>query len=152
MHRVYRRRVKKRDAIFGRDQQAITSMRTQAYGQRFYRTTRTNPFGHTCCNRRSPVHSIWRFVAASGSIWRTRVPAATISNPAQSSELRQYAVPDTAPTAEGRLFDLESDRGETTNVALTYPEIVVDMKAVLKQSISAGRSRPLAIPVLKREK
>jgi len=50
---------------------------------------------------------------------------------------------DTAPTAAGQLYELESDPGETRNLALEHPEIVTEMVALLKKSIAAARSRPL---------
>lgn len=61
-------------------------------------------------------------------------------------ELKKYALPDTAPTAPGQLYDLESDPGETTNMAFMHPELVNELDAILKQSIASGRSRPLATP------
>ncbi len=85
----------------------------------------------------------WKYLAHKGSGGNNYE-----SNP----ELKQYALPDTVPTAEGQLFDLESDPGETKNLALIHPEIVTELKAVLTQSIAAGRSRPLALPIPKLEK
>ncbi len=56
--------------------------------------------------------------------------------------LRQYALPDTAPTAPGQLYDLESDPGETTNLYLQRPEIVDALQAKLKETQQSGRSAP----------
>ncbi len=78
----------------------------------------------------------WKYLAHKGSGGNNYE-----SNP----ELRPYPLPDTAPTAAGQLFDLECDPGETTNLALKHPEIVVELEALLKQSLASGRSRPLAI-------
>ncbi len=77
----------------------------------------------------------WKYLAHKGSGGNNYE-----SNP----ELKQYALPDTAPTAAGQLYDLESDPGETRNLALVHPEIVTELNHFLKQSIAAGRSRPLA--------
>ena len=77
----------------------------------------------------------WKYLAHKGSGG---------NNYESSPELKQYALPDLAPSAAGQLYDLESDPGETRNLALTHPEIVIEMNHLLKQSIASGRSRPLA--------
>ena len=56
--------------------------------------------------------------------------------------LQPFALPDTAPTAPGQLYNLRNDPGETTNLSLKHPEIVAELKALLDQSKSSGRSRP----------
>lgn len=56
--------------------------------------------------------------------------------------LKQFALPETAPTAPGQLFDLSHDPGETTNVYFDYPEIVTKLKGLLGESKATGRSRP----------
>jgi arylsulfatase A-like enzyme len=77
----------------------------------------------------------WKYLAHKGSGG---------NNYELKPELKRYALPDTAPSAVGQLFDLESDPGEVTNVALTHPEIVREMDALLRQSIASGRSRPVS--------
>ena len=58
-------------------------------------------------------------------------------------ELKQYSLADTALSAAGQLFDLDSDPGETKNLALQYPEVAETLDRLLKQSIESGRSRPV---------
>ena len=77
----------------------------------------------------------WKYLAHKGSGG---------NNYETNPELKRYALPDTAPTAAGQLFDLEKDPGETENLALKKPEIVEELNALLKQSIATGRSRPFA--------
>ena len=77
----------------------------------------------------------WKYMAHKGSGG---------NNYESSLELKQYALPDTAPSAAGQLYDLESDPGETQNLALQHPEIVGELDTLLKQSIASGRSRPFA--------
>ena len=77
----------------------------------------------------------WKYMAHKGSGG---------NNYESSLELKQYALPDTAPSAAGQLYDLESDPGETQNLALQHPEIVGELNTLLKQSIASGRSRPFA--------
>lgn len=60
----------------------------------------------------------------------------------KNAELKPYALPDTAPTAKGQLYDLESDPGETKNLAMKYPDIVEELEAILQESLASGRSRP----------
>ncbi len=57
-----------------------------------------------------------------------------------SFELKRYKLPEAAPEAEGQLYDLSSDPGETTNLSLKRPEIVAELKALLEQSKREGRS------------
>jgi arylsulfatase A len=56
--------------------------------------------------------------------------------------LDAYILSDTAPEAPGQLYDLTSDPGETTNLYFKHSERVKEMKALLDQSIAAGRSAP----------
>jgi arylsulfatase A len=56
--------------------------------------------------------------------------------------LATFILPDTAPDAPGQLYDLANDPGETTNLYFKHPERVREMKALLGQSIAAGRSAP----------
>jgi len=77
----------------------------------------------------------WKYLAHKGSCG---------NNYETNPELKQNALPDTAPTAAGQLFDFENDLGETENLVVNYPNIVDEQNALLRQSIANGRSRPLA--------
>ena len=57
--------------------------------------------------------------------------------------LDAYILTDTAPDAQGQLYDLAADPGETTNLYYQHPDRVKEMKAMLDQSIASGRSAPL---------
>ena len=46
------------------------------------------------------------------------------------------------PEAIGQLYHLATDPGETKNLSAARPEIVAELKALLEQSKSSGRSRP----------
>jgi arylsulfatase A-like enzyme len=59
-----------------------------------------------------------------------------------TSALKPFSLPDTAPDAPGQLYDLATDPGETQNLYHARPEIVAELKALLEQSKSSGRSRP----------
>jgi arylsulfatase A-like enzyme len=56
--------------------------------------------------------------------------------------LARYAVPEAAPGAPGQLFDLEKDPGETTNLFFTEEAKRKELKALLEQLKSSGRSAP----------
>lgn len=64
-------------------------------------------------------------------------------NDYRSGMLAPFAVPDTAPEAPGQLFDLETDPGEKVNLYFEHPEIVRELKALLEESKTSGRSAPL---------
>jgi arylsulfatase A len=57
-------------------------------------------------------------------------------------ELKPFILPDTARGAPGQLYNLEADPGETKNLYFERPEIVKELKALLDQSKTSGRSRP----------
>jgi arylsulfatase A len=57
-------------------------------------------------------------------------------------QLREFALPDTAPDAKGQLYDLKSDPGETNNLASSQKELAAEMQKLLDDSISQGRSAP----------
>ncbi len=59
-----------------------------------------------------------------------------------SPDLKQFIVPESAPEASGQLYNLAADPGETKNLYATRPEIVIELKSLLEQSKSRGRSRP----------
>lgn len=68
----------------------------------------------------------WKYLAHKGSGG---------NNYANHPMLKEYALPDTAPEAPGQLFDLESDPGETTNLASELPEVAKRMSDLLQQAI-----------------
>jgi len=57
-------------------------------------------------------------------------------------ELKPFALPDTAPKAPAQLYHLDTDPGETTNLFFKHPKIAAELKALLDQSITEGRSAP----------
>ncbi|QDV25713.1 sulfatase family protein [Aureliella helgolandensis] len=75
----------------------------------------------------------WKYLAHKGSGG---------NNYAQHELLKEYQLPDTAPNAEGQLFDLEADPGETQNLAESHPLVAEELSKLLEQSLSAGRSAP----------
>ncbi|MEM1224193.1 MAG: arylsulfatase [Planctomycetota bacterium] len=60
----------------------------------------------------------------------------------QHRHLREFFLPDTAPNAEGQLYDLASDPGETNNLSALEPDIAARLRAQLTLSLESGRSRP----------
>ena len=57
--------------------------------------------------------------------------------------LSRYALPESAEGAAGQLYNLESDPGETTNLWFREPEKLAEMKQLLQQLKSSGRSAPV---------
>lgn len=76
----------------------------------------------------------WKYLAHKGSGG---------NNYQKHALLKQYYIADTAPDAEGQLFNLEDDPGETTNLALEQPAIAKQLKELLAKSIKDGRSTPM---------
>lgn len=58
-------------------------------------------------------------------------------------DLSPFVLPEKEPNAPGQLYDLEKDSGETTNLYFEHPDIVRELKALLENSKTIGRSRPL---------
>ncbi|MDP7131559.1 MAG: sulfatase-like hydrolase/transferase, partial [Planctomycetota bacterium] len=56
--------------------------------------------------------------------------------------LRQFAIPDSAPKAPGQLYNLDEDPGERKNLYLEQPEIVKELKTKLDEFVKNGRSAP----------
>ncbi len=77
--------------------------------------------------RRGP----WKYLDHSGSGG---------NNYERDPGLRQFYIPDSAPAA---LYDLESDPSEKNNLHAAHPDIAAELKALLDQSKTSGRSRPL---------
>ena len=61
-------------------------------------------------------------------------------NDYNNTELKPFALPDTAPDAPGQLYNLETDPGETVNLYFKHPGIVRELKALLESSKAQGRS------------
>jgi arylsulfatase A-like enzyme len=57
--------------------------------------------------------------------------------------LKPFLLPDTAPDVPWQLYNLAADSGETMNLYDARPEVVAELKALLEQSKTSGRSRPL---------
>jgi arylsulfatase A len=57
-------------------------------------------------------------------------------------EMKAFAQADTAPTAPGQLYNLETDPGETENLYFKHPEVVKKLKVLLETSKTRGRSTP----------
>ena len=57
-----------------------------------------------------------------------------------NAEIKPFILPETAPDAPGQLYNLDTDPGETKNLFVERPEIVKELKALLDQSKSSGRS------------
>ena len=64
------------------------------------------------------------------------------NNYEKDPELKPFSLSDTAPGALGQLYNLESDPGETKNLYYDQPQIVKELKVLLDQSKTSGRSRP----------
>ena len=58
------------------------------------------------------------------------------------AHLKPFVLKESAPMADGQLYDLVDDPGETMNLALKYPARVKEMKARLEEYKSSGRSVP----------
>ena len=59
------------------------------------------------------------------------------------SELKPFALPDTAPAAPGQLYNLTSDPSERTNRYFESSEIAKELKGKLEEVKQSGRSVPL---------
>jgi arylsulfatase A-like enzyme len=58
-----------------------------------------------------------------------------------NSGLAVFSLPELAPDAPGQLYNLAIDPGETKNLYFERPEIVMELKGLLDQSKTSGRSR-----------
>ena len=57
-------------------------------------------------------------------------------------QLKQYALPETAPDAPAQLYNLQTDPGETTNLYFKHPDITARLKKQLDKYKTSGRSAP----------
>jgi arylsulfatase A len=76
---------------------------------------------------------MWKYIAHKGSG----------GNNYEREELRAFALPDAAPSADAQLYDLANDPGETKNLVLERPDIALSLKASLDESKKSGHSRPV---------
>lgn len=63
-------------------------------------------------------------------------------NSYEKGVMEKYALPETAPTASGQLYDLDNDPGETGNLYFTNEAKRVEMQSLLKSLMESGRSAP----------
>lgn len=57
--------------------------------------------------------------------------------------LEQYEIADSEPNAEGQLYHLGDDPGETRNLYFKHPGRVKKMKSLLEDALASGRSAPV---------
>lgn len=57
--------------------------------------------------------------------------------------MSQFALPDTDPDAPGQLYNLATDPGEQNNLYSKHPGKVAELKAILTEAMTSGRSAPL---------
>ncbi len=60
----------------------------------------------------------------------------------ERADLKPYALADSAPNAPAQLYNLETDPAETTNLYFQQPDVATELKVLLQESISQGRSIP----------
>ncbi|MFO0824294.1 MAG: hypothetical protein U0792_14470 [Gemmataceae bacterium] len=58
--------------------------------------------------------------------------------------LKKFLIPESLPRAPGQLYDLKQDPGETNNLYFKHPEVVKELKALLEDAKTSGRTRPAA--------
>ncbi len=63
------------------------------------------------------------------------------NNYERNPDLRQYILPNTAPEAEGQLYNLAEDPGETANLWRKHPSRVEKLKSLLDATKERGQSR-----------
>ncbi len=84
-----------------------------------------------------------RYLAIRRGKWKYLAHKGSGGNRYESHRLLQkYRLPDTAPDAPAQLYDLKADPGETKNLYFEHPKIVEELKSLLKESITSGRSVP----------
>jgi arylsulfatase A-like enzyme len=103
-------------ALHGEDQAPIRPyLLQQAFGG-----------ARTLSIRRGP----WKYLDHSGSGG---------NNYTNDPALRSFHIPDSAPAA---LYNLDTDPGETKNLYAERPDLVKELRALLEQSKTSGRSSP----------
>ena len=82
-----------------------------------------------------------RYLAIRRGQWKYLAHQGSGGNRYESHRLlKKYWLPDTAPDAPAQLYDLEKDPGETKNLYFEHPTIVAELKSLLQESITSGRS------------
>ena len=56
--------------------------------------------------------------------------------------LKQYALAENEPDADGQLYNLKNDPGETKNLYFKEENIRKELNTILDQLVSSGRSAP----------
>jgi hypothetical protein len=64
----------------------------------------------------------------------------------KNPEPKRLLLPDTAPGAPGRLYNLETEPGGTKNPYFDPPEIVKELKGLLEADKTVGRTANLTKP------
>ena len=59
-----------------------------------------------------------------------------------NASLKPFILPETQPDAPGHLYNLDEDPGETQNLYAKRPDMVKELKALLEESKTSGRSAP----------
>lgn len=75
----------------------------------------------------------WKFIDHAGSG----------GNNYTMGEMKRFSLTESVVNATSQLYDLEADPGETRNLVSKQPEIAAELKALLEQTKSSGRSAPL---------
>lgn len=81
-----------------------------------------------------------RYLSIRRGKWKYLDHRGSGGNNYNNPELKPFAIPDNAPDAPGQLYNLETDPGETVNLYFKQPEIVRELKALLEDSKTQGRS------------
>ena len=85
-----------------------------------------------------------RYLAIRQGRWKYLAHTGSGGNRYQgNARLEPYLLPNTAPEAPGQLFDLETDPGERTNLALENPDLAARLNQLLESSKASGRSAPM---------
>lgn len=74
--------------------------------------------------------------------WKYIDHAGSGGNNYNQGEMAPFALPDNAPSAPGQLYDLTKDPGEKDNLFFQRADLVKELKTLLEESKTAGRSRP----------
>jgi arylsulfatase A-like enzyme len=82
-----------------------------------------------------------RTLAIRRGQWKYIDHAGSGGNRYENESLKPYQLPEAAPNAPGQLYHLVNDPGETNNLYEKEPGKVAELKGLLEQSKSAGRSR-----------
>ena len=81
-------------------------------------------------------------LAAELIAWKARAGQFVIVRVDETGERIPLTIADTDPDAPGQLYNLANDPGETINVYSKHPEIVAELKALLEEARTNGRTAP----------